>query len=159
MQATIRVEGVKEVVEFFKKAIEELPRAADRDMYNVAQILGKELRGSARHAGITDYTGELMFGTIPRKTAQYEYTLVLPFYTVYLDRMRAHDVWLYNKPDLQRWAEMKIGADPDYGGKIHVRPHPFIDVAFDITSQRIKDEILPRGNISKALKKHGGKVE
>lgn len=158
---TIDAKGFIEVADGMRRLTQELPKASERDLWNISQMLGKELRKSIMMAKIKDNTGILRSGTFPQKNKKYEYLFLMPRHARWLDSMRPHDVYIGDKPDLLRWYQNQPWAIPGFRGLIFVKPRPFIQRAFDRTAARITNE-LERGAVVRTAKSiiasKGGKM-
>jgi len=107
--------------------VTNLPRYAKRDSYNIAKSAGKALEFSARSAGIKKWRG-LLFNMLnnPARTGESSYSIYIPEYGFYLDRMREHYVprrATMPEFNLWMWAEEKFGGMPPF---LRVKPHPWI---------------------------------
>ena len=152
---TINTKGFVEVSDGMHALTQQLPKAAEKDLWNISQMLGGELRNSIMMAGIKDNNGTLRDGTFPRKSKKHEYVFLMPRHARWLDSMMPHEVYMGNKPDLLKWYQNQSWAIPGFKGLIFVRPRPFIQRAFDRTETRIDNE-LERGAIAKTIKNISG---
>jgi hypothetical protein len=149
--------GLTQAIDAVHNMSRKLPQTADKDLWNLSQILGSELRKGIDMARIQDYTGYLRASTVPNKSGEHEYSIPLPYYAQQLDSMREHSVKLTTEvPNVRllQWALFR-GFDPANMPKyLYVRPHPFIQGAFDRLNQRIKGE-LENGATAKMIKNKG----
>lgn len=161
-----KMEGIPAIVNMFDGIRRELPKVADKDLWNVTQMFAGELRKAKEMAQIGDFTGRLSakLGEKPMKTGEYTYGIPLPEYAYMLNRMRGHFAPI-GGGRLKTWLDMHStpGARPSkptHGapgyvhGKLYVMAHPFIDMAYDRVRQRLTPE-LENGAIIRTIRGKG----
>lgn len=151
MPIIINVQGVDKVLDMLGNIRGELPLAANRDAYNVAEMYGKALRDAMIFSGIQPVSHDMFESTKKvNKVADGVYQIALPMYAYWLDAMNPHVVKISGKPELERWAESK-GIESPY---ITVHPHPFIELGIDIANSRLEEK-MANGEIVKTIRKGG----
>jgi len=156
-----RVDGVPQVVNMFDGIQRKLPQAADKDLWNISQMVKAELRKSKRMAQIEDYSGRLSADLAgkPMKLRKFVYGIPLPEYAYMLNRMRPHFApigggrlreWL----DRHRPLQSTHGAPGYKPGYLYVMSHPFIEMAFERVRQRLLPE-LERGAMVNVIRRKG----
>ncbi len=146
--------GDVKFTDFMNKLEVKLPNAINRNMWNIAQMVGGELRfsmGKTSPNPIQDLNGTLRQGTYPKKGPEKNtFIFLMPRHARYLDSMEPHFVNVKNNPPLARWMAMR-GYHARRDGTIYVRPRKFIRRAFERTKLRLNEE-LKKGEIIKTLK-------
>lgn len=143
-----QTKGFTKVIGRLDRIHKRLPKAADKDLWNMTQQLGRELRKGMDMAGIDDFYGRLRRSTYPFKQKKYTYRFNFPEYARYLETMPQHSVMVPGKPELMQWAEIRLGTIPFF---LTVKPHPFINKAIERQRQKMKGE-LKNGRVAKAIR-------
>lgn len=162
---TIRLEpNIDKLENSFKRLENDVYVAAGVDTNEIAQIYIDWLVLSAFNSGIEPWTGKLI-ETLdkPRRyksSAGYTYTIFVPKYGIYLDRMEPHYAPLAS-PHLRKWYEEKVKPfvklrrkrGPGIGrkGYIYVRPHPWIKDGIE-QADKFVQEYLEVCNVRKAVR-------
>ncbi len=123
-----------------------IPKATARGTFNLARRSAKNLRESAKAAGIRPWRGKLLSkaGIRADKISKFVYHVKMPYYGSYLDSMRTHYVALRRGRLITQWAFKKLGRTT---GGVIVSAHPFIQTAFLKTvrsAKRIVEKELNR---------------
>ena len=133
--------------------VTSLPKEAKRDSYNIAKTAGRTLKFSARTAGIRKWKGKL-FNALdnPEKTGENSYSIKIPIYGFYLDKMSEH--YVPRKPtmpefSLWMWAEKKLGGMPRI---LKVHSHPWIENGLRKARVKVRKEFA-NGRIVRTTKK------
>ena len=149
MPIIINVQGVDKVIDMIGNIRGELPLAANRDAYNVAEMYGKALRDAMIFSGIVPDSWDLFESTKKvKKTGENRYMIAIPTYGYWLDAMSPH--WIHKDQMKGRYNPAKNGDYPF----IYVKPHPFIELGIDIANSRLEEKIA-NGEIIKTIRKGG----
>jgi len=129
-----------------------IPKATAKGTFNVARRSAKDLRESAKAAGIRPFRGKLLSkaGIRAEKISKFVYYVKMPYYGSYLDAMKTHYVALRRGRLITKWAQKYLGRTT---GGVIVSAHPFIQTAFLKTARSAK-KIIER-ELNRTIRKKG----
>lgn len=132
-----------------------LPEALDKATKKIAGMYADFYLRATYKAGITAWTGQswgdlLHQSKNPIRLGINSYGVVVPSNLIALDLMKPHWVSLKRGRSITRWAQQKLGIS---GGKVFVRPHPWIKSANISAGKNIR--VMAEAEINNAVMRKG----
>src|SRR3990167_2931647 len=130
----IKFEGLDKTIDFFEKTEKGMVAGWSDISRHVADLVVEELRRGKQMAGIDDWTGELERSLKVVQTGEGQFSVMLPAYALYLEKMKSHFVPIYTT-NMRLWINSRNPLTQEHGapegvkGKLYVVSHPFIDLA------------------------------
>lgn len=150
LRVDVDVKGVAHVRDKLGRFVTNIGKAADKDARLIAKIFSDWLKISLENSTRTGgWTGKLMQSLSRIHGSKGNYSIKIPLYGIYLDRMKPHRVSISREP-LKDWIKEKY---PDYSSPyIYVKPHPWIDEGLRL-GRKYAREVLGYGDVKKEIDK------